>query len=80
MDGFLIQSGNRTSTHIFLFHLSLQTYNLISNQDIKKYYYYCNMNLETWTALGSFGMVIMFVTLIISFYNFLVGPDGKGPE
>jgi hypothetical protein len=38
------------------------------------------MNLETWTALGSFGMVIMFVTLIISFYNFLVGPDGKGPE
>jgi drug/metabolite transporter (DMT)-like permease len=38
------------------------------------------MNLETWTALGSFGMVIMFIVLIISFYNFLVGPDGKGPE
>jgi hypothetical protein len=38
------------------------------------------MNLETWTALGSFGMVIMFVVLIISLYNFLVGPDEKGPE
>ncbi len=38
------------------------------------------MKLETWTALGSFGMAIMFVALIISFYNFLVGPDEKGPE
>ena len=38
------------------------------------------MNLATWTALGSFGMAIMFVALIISFYNFLVGPDEKGPE
>jgi hypothetical protein len=38
------------------------------------------MNLETWTALGSLGMVIMFIVLIISFYNFLVGPTGKGPE
>lgn len=38
------------------------------------------MNLETWIALGSFGMAIMFVALIISFYNFLVGPDEKGPE
>ena len=24
-------------------------------------------------------MAIMFVALIISFYSFLVGPDGKGP-
>lgn len=38
------------------------------------------MNLETWIALGAFGMAIMFVALIISFYNFLVGPDEKGPE
>ena len=38
------------------------------------------MNLETWIALGSFGMAIMFVALIISFYNFLVGPDETGPE
>jgi drug/metabolite transporter (DMT)-like permease len=38
------------------------------------------MNLATWTALGSFGMAIMFVALIISFYNFLVGPNEKGPE
>jgi drug/metabolite transporter (DMT)-like permease len=45
----------------------------------KKCYNY-NMNLATWTALGSFGMAIMFVALIISFYIFLVGPDEKGPE
>ncbi len=38
------------------------------------------MNLETWIALGSVGMAIMFVALIISFYNFLVGPDETGPE
>ena len=38
------------------------------------------MNLETWTALGSLGMIIMFVVLINSFYNFLVGPDETGPQ
>jgi hypothetical protein len=35
---------------------------------------------ETWVALGSLALGIMFVTLILSFYNFLVGPQGKGPQ
>jgi hypothetical protein len=37
------------------------------------------IRLETWISLGSLVMAIMFVALIISFYSFLVGPDGKGP-
>lgn len=39
-----------------------------------------SMNLDTWTALGSLGMIIMFVALLISFYIFLIGPQGDGPE
>lgn len=35
---------------------------------------------ETWVALGSLALGVMFVALIISFYNFLVGPGGKGPQ
>lgn len=35
---------------------------------------------ETWVALGSLGLGIMFVVLILSFYNFLIGPGGKGPQ
>ena len=35
---------------------------------------------ETWVALGSLALGIMFVALIISFYNFLIGPGGKGPQ
>jgi hypothetical protein len=35
---------------------------------------------ETWVALGSLVLGIMFVFLIISFYNFLIGPGGKGPQ
>jgi hypothetical protein len=38
------------------------------------------IKLETWISLGSLGMAIMFIALIISFYSFLVGPDGKGPS
>jgi hypothetical protein len=37
------------------------------------------MRLETWISLGSLVMAVMFIALIISFYSFLVGPDGKGP-
>jgi len=37
------------------------------------------IKLETWISLGSLVMAIMFIALIISFYSFLVGPDGKGP-
>jgi hypothetical protein len=30
------------------------------------------MKLETWVSIGSIGLSAMFVTLIISFYNFLI--------
>jgi hypothetical protein len=36
--------------------------------------------LETWVALGSLGVCIMFIALIISFFNFLVGPKGNGSD
>src|SRR5918992_971072 len=36
--------------------------------------------LETWIGLGSLAMAIMFVALMFSFYFFLIGPEGKGPE
>ena len=35
---------------------------------------------ETWVTLGSLALGVMFVALIISFYNFLIGPEGKGPQ
>jgi hypothetical protein len=38
------------------------------------------LKLEDWTALASLGLSIMFVVLLLSFYNFLIGPEGKGPE
>jgi hypothetical protein len=36
--------------------------------------------LETWIALGSLSMAAMFVALMFSFYIFLVGPEGRGPN
>jgi hypothetical protein len=39
-----------------------------------------DMKLESWIALASLGMSVMFVALILSFYNFLVGPEGQGPD
>lgn len=30
-------------------------------------------------SLGSLGMAVMFIALMMSFYLFLVGPDAKGP-
>ena len=39
-----------------------------------------NLKLEDWTSLASLGLCIMFVVLLISFYNFLIGPEGKGPD
>ena len=36
--------------------------------------------LETWIALGSLGLSIMFAALMVSFYFFLMGPNGKGPQ
>jgi hypothetical protein len=37
------------------------------------------MKLETWTSLASLGLSAMFVVILLSFYTFLIGPDGKGP-
>ena len=40
----------------------------------------CSMvRLETWVSLGSLGMSVMFIVLMISFYLFLLGPDKRGP-
>ena len=38
------------------------------------------MKLETWTSLASLALSVMFVAILLSFYSFLIGPDGKGPE
>ena len=38
-----------------------------------------NLKLEDWTSLASLGLAIMFVALLLSFYNFLIGPLGTGP-
>jgi hypothetical protein len=38
------------------------------------------LELENWLSLGSLGLSIMFVLLLTSFYNFLIGPEGKGPD
>jgi hypothetical protein len=39
-----------------------------------------NLKLEDWTSLASLGLAAMFVALLLSFYNFLIGPEGIGPE
>jgi hypothetical protein len=39
-----------------------------------------NLKLEDWTSLGSLGLAAMFVALLLSFYNFLIGPQGTGPQ
>ncbi|HZB64970.1 MAG TPA: hypothetical protein VE307_06640 [Nitrososphaeraceae archaeon] len=31
-------------------------------------------------SIASLGLAIMFVLLLLSFYNFLIGSEGKGPE
>ena len=38
------------------------------------------LKLEEWTAVASLVLSAMFVTLLLSFYNFLIGPEGKGPD
>ncbi len=38
------------------------------------------MKLESWMALASLGLSAMFVALLLSFYMFLIGPDGEGPS
>ncbi len=39
-----------------------------------------NLKLEDWTSLASLGLSVMFVVLLLSFYNFLIGPEGNGPD
>ena len=36
--------------------------------------------LETWLAFGSLGMASMYIALMLSFLNFLIGPKGNGPN
>ncbi len=38
------------------------------------------LKLEDWTSIASLGLSSMFVVLLLSFYNFLIGPQGEGPE
>ena len=38
------------------------------------------MKLESWMAVASLGLSVMLVGLLLSFYNFLIGPDGEGPQ
>jgi len=38
-----------------------------------------NLKLEDWTSIASLGLASMFVMLLLSFYNFLIGPVGTGP-
>ena len=38
------------------------------------------LNLEGWLSIASLGLAIMFVLLVISFYNALIGNEGKGPD
>jgi hypothetical protein len=38
------------------------------------------VKFETTFAIAALGLSIMFVVLILSLYNFLIGPEGEGPE
>jgi hypothetical protein len=38
------------------------------------------MRLETSISAASLGLSIMFVVILFSFYGFLIGPEGKGPD
>jgi hypothetical protein len=36
--------------------------------------------LESWTSIGTISMGLLFVSMMISFYAFLIGPEGEGPN
>lgn len=38
------------------------------------------LKLEDWTSIASLGLSAMFAVLLLSFYNFMIGPEGEGPE
>jgi len=39
-----------------------------------------SLDLESWLSIASLGLAIMFVLLIVSFYNVLISNEGQGPE
>jgi hypothetical protein len=38
------------------------------------------MKFESWVAFGALALGVMFVALLVSFYNFLVGTGVHGPQ
>ena len=36
--------------------------------------------LESWTSIGALAMGSLFVSMMISFYAFLIGTEGEGPN
>lgn len=38
------------------------------------------MKLETWASLAALGLAVMSAAIMVAFYNFLIGPDHKGPN
>lgn len=36
--------------------------------------------LESWTSIGALAMGSLFVSMMISFYAFLIGPEEEGPN
>jgi hypothetical protein len=39
-----------------------------------------SLDLESWLSIASLGLAIMFVLLMVSFYNVLISNEGQGPE
>ena len=37
------------------------------------------LRIDGWLSISILGLVLLFVFISISFYNFLIGPNGKGP-
>jgi hypothetical protein len=38
------------------------------------------IKFEAWVAIGSLALAVLFVLLVLFFYNFLIGPKGTGPQ
>lgn len=38
------------------------------------------VKFESWVAFGALALGVLFVALLISFYNFLIGVGGRGPQ
>jgi hypothetical protein len=80
---FSILVGNITRHLLIQVNVSedlAEPYHLIINCMIECQVLIMNLKLEDWSSLASLGLAAMFITLLISFYNFLIGPEGTGPE